>query len=103
MNRYQAEQEIESNLRAGALEEYLDGDTALQYLGDLMKLFTARAPRGVPMMEHLRMVNMAVAGRLSQIADKITSDNVDFVMCAENEYAAHARSEYRALTSEQVH
>lgn len=103
MDRHQAEDQIEFNLRAGAIEEYVDGDTALDVLGELVKLFNSRAKPGVPMMEHLRQVNLAIAGRLSKFTDQVIADNVDFVISAAAEDRRHARSDYRELTAEHLH
>ena len=103
MDRYQAEEEIERNLRVGAIEEYVDGDTALDVLGEVIKLFNAPAKVGVPLVEHLRQVNLAISGRLSQFCDEVISDNVGFVMDAAAEDRRNARSDYRALTAELVH
>lgn len=103
MNREQAEDQIEYNLRAGAVEEYVDGDTALEVLGELVKLFNSRAKPGVPVMEHLRQVNLAVAGKLSQFTEQVIADNVDFVIKAAAEDRRHARSDYRELVAEAIH
>lgn len=97
MDRYQAEDQIEYNLRAGAIGEYVDGDTALEVLGELVKLFNSRAKPGVPLIEHLRQVNIAIAGKLSQFTEQVIADNVEFVITAAAEDRRHARSDYREL------
>jgi hypothetical protein len=102
MDRYQAEEKIESNLRAGAVGEYVDGDTALEVLGDLVELFSARAKAGVPLVEHLRQVNLAISGRLAQFCDKVVADNIDFVVRAAAEDRRHGRSDARELVAERV-
>lgn len=103
MDRYQAEEKIESDLRAGAVGEYVDGDTALEVLGDLVELFSARAKAGVPLVEHLRQVNLAISGRLAQFCDKVVADNVEFVISADAEDRRHTRSNYRALVADRLH
>lgn len=97
MNRDQAESQIEHNLRQGAIEEYVDGDTALEVLGKLVKLFNARAKPGVPLVEHLRQANIAIAGTLAEFTEQVIADNVDFVLTAAAEDRRHARSDYREL------
>ncbi|MDT6962946.1 hypothetical protein QTN24_15720 [Cupriavidus sp. SZY C1] len=103
MDRYQAEDEIEYNLRAGAIEEYVDGDTALAVLGNLVKLFHARAKPGIPLVEHLRQVNLAIAGELAKFTEQVIADNVDFVITAAAEDRRNARSDYRERVSEAHH
>jgi hypothetical protein len=103
MDRYQAEDQIEHDLRAGAIEEYVDGDTALEVLGELVKLFNSRAKPGVPLFEHLRQVNIAIAGKLSQFTEQVIADNVEFVITAAAEDRRHARSDYRELVAEHLH
>lgn len=103
MDRYQAEEVIERNLRVGAVEEYVDGDTALEMLGEIVKLFNTPAKVGVPLVEHLRQVNLKISGRLSEFCDQIVSDNVDYVIKADAEDRRNARSDYRELTTERVH
>lgn len=103
MTRDQAEDQIEYNLRAGAIEEYVDGDTALATLSELVKLFNSRAKPGVPVMEHLKQVNLAIAGKLAQFSEQVIADNVDFVMTAAAEDRRHARSDYRELVAEHLH
>lgn len=103
MDRYQAEDQIEHNLRVGAIEEYVDGDTALEVLGELVKLFNARAKPGIPVMEHLRQVNVAIAGRLAEFCEQVIADNTDFVISAAAEDRRHARSDYREQVSEALH
>lgn len=103
MDRYQAEKQIEYNLRAGAIEEYVDGDTALEVLGELVKLFNARAKPGIPLVEHLRQVNLAIAGELAKFTEQVIADNIDFVITAAAEDRRHARSDARELVAEHFH
>ena len=103
MDRYQAEDQIERNLRAGAIEEYVDGDTALEVLGELTALFNSRAKPGVPVMEHLRQVNIAISGRLAKFNEQVIADNVDFVVKDAAENRRHARSDARELVAERLH
>lgn len=103
MDRIQAEDQIEYNLRAGAIAEYVDGDTALEVLGELVKLFNSRAKPGVPVMEHLRQVNLAISGKLAQFSEQVISDNVEFVITAAAEDRRHARSNARELVADSLH
>lgn len=100
MDRYQAEEEIESNLRAGAVAEYVDGDTALEMLGDLVKLHCMKALPGESLQDHLRRIDTAVGVQMEKIRDQIISENTEFVMQAAGEAHQHARSDYRELTTE---
>src|SRR5689334_22014737 len=103
MDRYQAEDLIERNMLVGAIEEYVDGDTALEVLGELVALFNSRAKPGVPVMEHLRQVNIAIAAKLAKFTEQVIADHVDFVVTAAAENRRHARSDYRERVSEAIH
>ena len=103
MDRHHAEDHIEHDLRQGAIEEYVDGDTALATLGELVKLFNSRAKPGVPVMEHLRQVNIAISGELAKFCETVIADNVEFVMSAAAEERRHALSDYRELVADHLH
>lgn len=102
MDHFQAEDLIDADVSTGAISEYVDGDTALEILGDLFALHNTPKPAGVDLFEHLRNVNLAISKRLVHAQDQIVSDNVDFVMQAAAEDKRHARSDYRELVTERV-
>ena len=80
MDRYQAAEEIEANLRAGAVGEYLGGDDALEVLGEIFRLHGMRAEPGEGLAEHLRRVDTAVGTYIASKFEKIVADNVEAVM-----------------------
>lgn len=80
MNRSAAQSTIRSNLSAGAVGEYLDGDTALEMLGDIFKLYRSVAERGESLQEHLRRIDTAVGVYLEAVCDRIVAENVDFLL-----------------------
>ena len=103
MDKYDAEERIDSDLRAGAISEYVDGETALEVLGDLLVLFNKPAALDVNLIEHLRAVNLAISGRLSAFCDKIIADNIEHVIAADDEERRDSRSTYFEMASDKVH
>lgn len=100
MDHHQAADAITANLKAGAIDEYLAGDDALEILGDLIRLHCQGALRGESLQDQLRRVDTDVGAKLDKVCDRIISDNVAFVMEAAAVEAKHARSDYRELTAE---
>ena len=103
MDKFDAEERIDSDLRAGAISEYVDGETALEVLGDLLVLFNKPAPLNVNLIDHLRAVNLEISGRLSAFQDKIVADNIAHVIAADDEEQRDSRSTYFEMVSEKVH
>lgn len=92
MTRTEAQSEIEHNLAAGAVGEYLDGDTALEMLGDILKIFRLKGEPGESLQEQLRRIDTAVGAYLEKACDKIVEDNIDFVLEANAEEREEARA-----------
>jgi hypothetical protein len=91
MTRSEAQAAIEADLRAGAVDNYLAGDDALELLGDIMKIFKSKGEPGEWLQEQLRRIDTAVGSYLEKACDKIVADNLQFVL------EANAPSQRRAL------
>lgn len=100
MDHYQAADEITANLKAGAVGEYLDGDSALEILCDLFQLHCAGALPGESLQDQLKRIDTAVGAEIDKAIDKIISDNVAFVMEAAAADKRDAHSDYRELTTD---
>lgn len=64
-----AEDQIRSDLSVGAVEAYIDGDSAIEYLGQIIAIHQGTGSNAA-------IVDMRVGDRLQSIVDKIVEDNI---------------------------
>ena len=74
-----AEDEIRENMRAGAVDDYIDGDTALEYLGELIRIQQQRRkPSEVPSAWYER-ISAEIDAKIQQIIDKTVEENAEHI------------------------
>lgn len=74
-----AEGEIRNNMRAGAIDAYIDADTALEYLGELIRIQQqTRKPGEVPSAWYDR-ISAEIDAKIQRIIDKTVEDNAEHV------------------------
>lgn len=67
-----AEDQIRSDLSVGAVEAYIDGDSAIEYLGQLIAIHQGTSGNAV-------IVDTKVGDRLQYIVDRLVELNVEKV------------------------
>jgi hypothetical protein len=71
-----AEEQIRDELKAGAVEQYIDGESAQQYLGELIRLNNQRREIGETISDWMRRVDGDINRYLNQIMDRAVESNV---------------------------
>ena len=74
-----AAEEIYDNCRAGAIDAYLDGDTALEYLGELIRIQQQRRKTGETPSTWYERVSAELDDKIQRIIDKTVEDNAEHV------------------------
>lgn len=74
-----AAEEIYDNCRAGAIDAYLDGDTALEYLGELIRIQQQRRKPGETPSAWYERVSAELDAKIQRIIDKTVEDNAEHV------------------------
>lgn len=69
-----AESEILANLRAGAIREYLDGDSALEILGEIVRMH-----QRADLTSTAAQVDAEIGIYIQTVLDKLVDDNVHSV------------------------
>lgn len=74
-----AESEIRDNMRAGAVDTYIDGDTALEYLGELIRIQQQRRKPGEVPSAWYERISAEIDAKIQHIIDKTVEDNAEHV------------------------
>lgn len=74
-----AEEEIRDNMRAGAIDAYIDGDSALEYLGDLIRIQQQRRKSGEVPSAWYERISAEIDAKIQRIIDKTVEDNAEHV------------------------
>lgn len=75
----EAENEIRQNLQAGAVDAYIDGDTALEYLGDILKIHQMKCRPDESTADWVARIDAELDLRIQKIIDKTVEENVEHV------------------------
>lgn len=71
-----AEEQIRDDLKAGAVEQYIDGESAQQYLGELIRLNNQRREIGEDVPNWLRRISVDLDVYINRIINEAVENNV---------------------------
>ena len=74
-----AEDEIRRDLQVGAIDTYIDGDTALEYLGDILKIHQMPREKDEALSDWVARIDAELDLRIQKIIDKTVEDNIEHV------------------------
>lgn len=75
----QAEDEIRDNMKAGAVDAYMDGDTALEYLGTLVRIQQQPRKPGEAPSKWYDRISAEIDAYIQCVIDKTVEDNAEHV------------------------
>jgi hypothetical protein len=71
-----AEEQIRDDLKAGAVEQYIDGESAQQYLGELIRLNFLRREIGEDVKDWIARIGAGLDVCIMNIVDRAVENNV---------------------------
>lgn len=71
-----AEEQIRDELKSGAVEQYISGDSAQEYLGELIRLNSQRREIGEDVQDWLRRISVDLDAYISRIIAETIEANV---------------------------
>lgn len=71
-----AEEQIRDDLKAGAVEQYIDGESAQQYLGELIRLNCQPREIGEDIKEWVQRITANMDDYIFRVIDRAVENNV---------------------------
>lgn len=71
-----AEEQIRDDLKAGAVESYIDGESAQQYLGDLIRIHQQCKQSGESLKDWITRIDADLDASIQKIINQAVENNV---------------------------
>jgi hypothetical protein len=74
-----ADEQIRDDLKAGAVSDYIDGDSAQEYLGEIIRINSQRREIGESVQEWIARIGADLDSYIQRIVNEAVENNVERV------------------------